>query len=132
MNVTPTENASTKKTIAVIAFIVTPPILDVDAFLSQAGRLADTGLPVVAGVPALESVRHAEFLVSEIVGVKVSDAVWTRLRTAADQADAAMQVTLETIARLKDHVQGIQLTSFHGSALTTERVLVNVGRSPRG
>lgn len=113
-------------------FIVTPPILDVDAFLLQAGRLIDTGLPVVAGVPALESLRHAEFLASEIVGVKVADSVWARLRDAADQADAAMQVTLETIARLKDRVQGIQLTSFHGSALTTERVLMNVGRSPRG
>ena len=43
---------------------------------------ATTGLPVLAGLAALEGLRHAEFLASEVVGVKMPDAILDRLRGA--------------------------------------------------
>jgi hypothetical protein len=73
--------------------------------------------------------RHAEFLASEVVGVRVADSVLERLRTAEDEAAEAMRITLELASRLRGLVQGLQITSFHGSPLTAERVLTAIGGS---
>jgi homocysteine S-methyltransferase len=109
-------------------FLMTPPILDVDAFALTLGPLRQTGLPIVAGLAALEGLRHAEFLASEVVGVRVADRVMERLGRAEDQATEAMAVTVEIAAWLREHVDGLQVTSFHGSPLTAERVLASLGR----
>jgi homocysteine S-methyltransferase len=107
-------------------FIVTPPVLDLEAFDAQLPRLRATGLPIVAGVAALEGVRHVEFLASEVVGVRVADGLLDRLRHAADPAADARAVTLEIARALRDRVSGIQITSVHGSPETTERLLMEL------
>jgi homocysteine S-methyltransferase len=107
-------------------FLVTPPILDVEAFAPVLERLSRTGLPVLAGVAALESVRHAEFLASEIPGIKVSEALFERLRSAEHEADEALEATMEIVLWLRSRVAGIQVTTFHGSATTAERLLARL------
>jgi methionine synthase / methylenetetrahydrofolate reductase (NADH) len=109
-------------------FLLTPPILDVEAFEPTLARLKATGLPVVAGVAALEGLRHAEFLASEVVGVRVGESVLERLRGADNQAAEAMAITLEIAGWLRQHVNGVQITSFHGSPQTTEQLLTEFGR----
>ena len=111
-------------------FLVTPPILDVAALEPALRPLQETGLPVIAGLAALEGLRHAEFLASEVVGVRVADTVLERLRQTDDQEAEAMAITLEIAAWLRQHVNGLQVTSFHGSPLTTEKLLTELGRSP--
>jgi homocysteine S-methyltransferase len=111
-------------------FIVTPPILDIEALEPTLDTLRATGLPVVAGLAALEGLRHAEFLASEVVGVRVADTLLNRLRHADDQAAEALAITLEIAAWLRNRVNGLEVTSFHGSPATTERVLMELGRSP--
>ena len=113
-------------------FIVTPPILDVEAFAAVLPRLKGTGLPVVAGLAALDSVRHAEFMASEVTGVRVADAVMERLRGAADQAAEAFSVTVEIARWLRSRVDGLQVTALHGSAATAERLLAELGRTLLG
>jgi homocysteine S-methyltransferase len=107
-------------------FIVTPPVLDLAAFNAVLPRLQSAGLPILAGLAALEGVRHAEFLASEVVGVRVNEALLDRLRAAADPAAAALAITLELARRLRELVQGIQITSVHGSPETTERLLTEL------
>jgi homocysteine S-methyltransferase len=104
-------------------FLVTPPIFDLDAFDAVLPHLKKSGLPVVAGLAALENDRHAEFLASEVPGVKVADAMLDRLRHAADPRAEALHVTREIAAGLRERVQGVQITSLHGSTDTAERVL---------
>ncbi|HSG00627.1 MAG TPA: methylenetetrahydrofolate reductase, partial [Vicinamibacterales bacterium] len=104
-------------------FLVTPPVLDLEAFDPLLERLRRTGLPVLVGIAALEGVRHAEFLASEIPGVKVSQALLDRLKAAESEEQEALEATLEMIASLRGRVAGIQVTTFHGSALTAERLL---------
>jgi homocysteine S-methyltransferase len=111
-------------------FLVTPPILDVDAFLVQLPRLLDTGLPVLASVAALDGLRHAEFLASEVAGVRVAAAYYDRLRQAPDEAVEAEAITSEIIDRLRERVQGLQVTSFHASATTAARVLERLRAAP--
>jgi homocysteine S-methyltransferase len=103
-------------------FVVTPPILDLEGFEAVLGPLRQSGVPVLAGVAALEGLRHAEFLASEVVG-----SLLERLRAAKDETAEAMRITLELASRLKGLVQGLQITSFHGSPLTAERVLTALG-----
>jgi homocysteine S-methyltransferase len=107
-------------------FIVTPPILDVGAFDQVLPRLAGTGLPVIAGVAALESLRHAEFLASEVVGVRVAEALLERLRRSADEGSDALAATLEIARALAERVQGLQITTVHGSPQTAERLLAQI------
>lgn len=104
-------------------FIVTPPIFDVAAFAAVLDRLTATGLAVVAGLAAIEGLRHAEFMASEVVGVKIPDALLDRLRGARNETEEAMALTLETADWLRGRVSGVQVTSFHGTAGTAERLL---------
>ncbi len=104
-------------------FLVTPPIFDLEAFEAVLPRLQATGLPVIAGLAALEGLRHAEFLASEVPGVRVPSAVLNRLRRGYDEGTEARTLTLELAAWLRSRVAGIQVTTFHGSAATAERLL---------
>jgi methionine synthase I (cobalamin-dependent)/5,10-methylenetetrahydrofolate reductase len=96
-------------------FIMTPPVLDVAAFEAALPRLREAGLPVLAGVAALESLRQAEFLAGEVIGVPVADAVFERLRRAADAAAEGRVLSLEIVDWLRSRVEGIQITALHGS-----------------
>ena len=107
-------------------FIVTPPILDLAAFDAVLSRLTGTGLPVIAGVAALESLRHAEFLASEVVGVRVAEALLERLRRAGDEGAEALSATFEVARGLAERVQGLQITTVHGSPQTAERLLAQI------
>jgi homocysteine S-methyltransferase len=107
-------------------FLVTPPVLDLEAFEPVARRLRDTRLPVLAGVAMLESARHAEVLSSEVVGARASEALLDRLRQAPDQAAEAAAVTLEIAAWLRERADGVVCTWLHGSSETAERVFAAV------
>ena len=109
-------------------FVVTPPVLDVEAFAPRLADIQGAGVPVIVALPALDGLRHAEFLASEVVGVRVAEAVLDRLRRAERQAEEALAGELEIAAWLSSRVQGLQVTSFHGSPETAERFLVELGR----
>ncbi len=104
-------------------YLVTPPVLDVDAFAPIAARLRETGLPLLAGVAVIESARHAEVLSSEVVGVRAPEALLDRLRQAADQAAEAAAVTAEIVDGLRTCVDGVMLTWLHGVSRTAEQRL---------
>ena len=106
-------------------FLVTPPIVDLDAFDAVLPRLAAAGLPILAGVAALESVRQAEFLASEVTGVRMPDRVIETLRAAADPIAEGIAITAAVIRGLRSRVQGIHVTSLHGSHQTVERLLAH-------
>ena len=90
------------------------------------GRLTDSGLPVIAGVLPLESVRHAEFLNNEVPGTRVPDTLMERLRSAAGP-DAARRegiaIARDVIAALLGRVSGVQVSTLAGDAGTALQVL---------
>jgi homocysteine S-methyltransferase len=113
-------------------FLMTPPVLDVEACEPVLTRLRATGLPVLCGVAMLENARHAEFLSSEVVGVRASDRCLDRLRAADDQAAEAAAVTGEIIAWLRTRCDGLVFAWLHGSSATAERYLAAWGGTERG
>jgi homocysteine S-methyltransferase len=104
-------------------FIVTPPIFDLDAFDATLDRLRETRLPIVAGVVGLDSVRQAEFLASEVTGVRMPDALVERLRQAADPAAEGFAATCEILRALRTRVQGVLISPLHGSPDLVERAI---------
>jgi homocysteine S-methyltransferase len=108
-------------------FLLTPPVLDLAAFEAVLPRLQDAGLPIIAGVPALGSLRQAEFLAGEIVGVPVADAVFDRLAGASDQAAEGRTLSLEIVDWLRTRVQGVQITSLHGSIASALALVQQLG-----
>ncbi len=104
-------------------FILTPPVLDADAFLAMMPRLRATGLPVIAGMVALESVRQVEFIASEVPDVAVPDRVLAEMRSAADPGAEGLRISLEVFHALRASVQGISVRPLHGSTASVERWL---------
>jgi homocysteine S-methyltransferase len=108
-------------------FIMTPPIFDLEAFDLVLDRLRQSGLPILAGLIALESLRQAEFASSEVPGVRITDRILERLRHAADQAAEGLAISREILQALRSRVQGVHVTGLHGSAAAVERLLAGVG-----
>ena len=108
-------------------FLVTPPVFDVEAFEAVLPRLRATGLPVIAGLAALEGARHAEFLASEVAGVRIPEKTMRQLLAAEDQAAEALEISVATAARLGHMVQGLQVMALHASPITVERLLAALG-----
>jgi 5,10-methylenetetrahydrofolate reductase len=113
-------------------FLMTPPIFDLAAFDRVLPRLKSTGLPLLAGVAALEGVRHAEFLASEVVGVRLPDTLIDTLRRSGDERAAAMAATVDLSRELSSRVEGLQVTSVHGSSQTAEALLTALRRRSSG
>jgi hypothetical protein len=112
-------------------YLLTPPIFDLDAFDEVLPRLQATGLPIIAGVLALESVRQAEFHASEVSGVRLPESVLERLRAAADPAAAGHEFSTGLAAALRGRVQGLRLSTLHGRPESGQRLLAALtGQSP--
>ena len=104
-------------------YLLTPPIFDLDAFDAVLPRLRAAGVPIIAGVVALESVRQAEFHASEVVGVKLPEALLDQMRLSADASAAGHDFSVSIARALRDRVQGLRISTLHGSPEAGERLL---------
>lgn len=104
-------------------YLLTPPIFDLEAFDAVLPRLTATGVPVIAAVVALENARQAEFHASEVSGVRLPDALLERMRQAADPVATGHDFSLTMARALKARVQGLRISTLHGSPEAGERLL---------
>jgi homocysteine S-methyltransferase len=104
-------------------YLLTPPIFDLDAFDAVLPRLQATGVPIIAGVVALESLRQAEFHASEVSGVRLPEVLLDRMRQAADPPGAGFAFSSEMAGALKERVQGLRISTLHGTPDAAERLL---------
>jgi homocysteine S-methyltransferase len=96
-------------------FIVTQPVFEptrLEAFLQR----ANPGIPVLAGIWPLASLRNAEFLANEVPGVALPESVLARMRAAQERGDDAAQAEGIAIAReirdaIRDLVQGVHVSA---------------------
>ena len=98
-------------------FAITQPVFDVAplvAFLERSGA----GIPVLAAITPLESLRHAEFMANEVPGVCVPPAIVERMREAEQHGRAASEglaIASELAAGVRPYVQGIQISTAVGA-----------------
>lgn len=107
-------------------FILTPPVLDAEAFLAILPRLRATGLPVIAGLVPIERVRQLEFIGSEVPDVHVPERVMARMRAAADPVAEGLAITVDVFRALRPAVHGVSVRPLHGSTESVERFLIAV------
>ncbi|MEO6222214.1 MAG: methylenetetrahydrofolate reductase, partial [Vicinamibacterales bacterium] len=104
-------------------YLLTPPIFDLDAFDRALPRLQSTGVPIIAGLVALDGVRQAEFHASEVSGVSLPDALLDELRQAVDPAVFAHAWSVATAKALRERVQGLRISTLHGRPEAGEALL---------
>ncbi len=97
-------------------YAVTQPVFDLaqlDRFLA---RVEPFGIPIVAGIWPLVSLRNAEFLANEVPGISVPGAVLDRMRRAsAEGKEAALAegvaIARAMLAAVRSRVQGVQVSA---------------------
>ena len=102
-------------------FAVTQPVFDAEHLLGFLAAMGDggPGVPVLAAIQPLGSLRHAEFLQNEVPGVVLPDRVVERMRRAAargaDHAAAeGVVIARETVAALAGEVAGLEVAAHRG------------------
>jgi len=107
-------------------FIVTQPVFAPEKLLSFLDRIAHLGLPVIAGVWPLASLRNAEFMKTEVPGVFVPDEIMVRMAAEPDkegQKWVGIAIARECVAAIRDRVNGIQVSAPFGNVHTAIAVL---------
>jgi methylenetetrahydrofolate reductase (NADPH) len=95
----------TKKVNAGVQFFQTNLIYDVEKFAEYLELLEKTDLPnrafILAGVAPIRSVKAAQMM-SQVPGIKIPPAIFSRLESAKDPKEEGIQICLEIIEKLKN------------------------------
>jgi len=95
-------------------FAITQPVFDAAELAEFIERVRPHGIPVLAGIMPLETLRHAEFMANEVPGVRVPDSVIERIRRAEVDGRAAAEglaIAREIAGEVRPLVQGIQIST---------------------
>jgi len=115
-------------------FAITQPVFDSDLFLSVHERVAEYGIPIIAGVWPLASFKNAEFMNNEVPGIEVPDTILERMREAGngDRARAVgIEIALENIAAIRHAIAGIQVSAPLGK-ISIALEVIDRARTQRG
>ncbi|MDX2262474.1 MAG: bifunctional homocysteine S-methyltransferase/methylenetetrahydrofolate reductase [Gemmatimonadales bacterium] len=109
-------------------FAITQPVFDVNQLADVLPKLERFGVPIIAGIWPLVSLRNAEFLANEVPGITVPDAVLDRMRRAsAAGKDAALAegvaIAREMLAAVRPQVAGVQVAAPMGRVEVALEVL---------
>ncbi|MBW1635982.1 MAG: methylenetetrahydrofolate reductase [Deltaproteobacteria bacterium] len=96
-----------KKIAAGAGFVITPSVFDIDSsaeFLTSASQL---GVPVIATVFLIKSLAIAQYIANSEPEANISDDLIRRIRKSSDREQEGVRIAGETIAALKEKVQGV-------------------------
>lgn len=100
-------------------FAITQPVFDVGLLEQFLERIESYRVPILAGVWPLASLRNAEFMHNEVPGARVPAEVMERMRRAQEVSperarEEGIAIAQEIVLRIKDKVQGIQISPPFG------------------
>ncbi len=105
-------------------FAITQPVFDVVALESFIEKVGDAGIPFIAGIWPLASLRNAEFMRNEVPGVTIPDTVFERIGRYSckeDQQKAGLEIAREMEEKVNGFTAGIQVSApFSRYALALE------------
>ena len=107
-------------------FVITQPVFDVEALLAFVDRIGHLHLPLIAGVWPLTSLKNAQFMKTEVPGVRVPDSVIERMARSDDrevQRQTGIEIARESIAVIRSAVQGVQVSAPFGNVRHALKVL---------
>ena len=109
-------------------FAMTQPVFDVRQMEAFLARAEEYGVPIIAGIWPLVSLRNAEFLANEVPGVTVPPATLARMRQASDRGREAalaegVAIAREMLAAIRGSVRGVQVAAPLGKVDVALEVL---------
>jgi methionine synthase / methylenetetrahydrofolate reductase(NADPH) len=107
-------------------FIITQPVFDTASLFAFLDKISEYNIPIIAGIWPLASYRNAEFMQNEVPGVLVPDLVMERMArtdTKEEQRQEGINIARESIAAIKDRIQGVQVSAPFGNVNTAISVL---------
>ncbi len=100
---------------------ITQPVFDAESlfrFLDFTESLdSKGGLPIIAGIWPLKSLRNAEFMANEVPGVFMPPAILARMAkwsSAEDQIKEGLAIAQEVIEQIRPRIRGLQLSAPFG------------------
>jgi homocysteine S-methyltransferase len=97
-------------------FAISQPVFDLDQLDRFLRATEGFGIPILAGIWPLVSLRNAEFLANEVPGVSIPPATLARMQRASERGrDAALAegvaIARELIAAVAPRVAGVQVAA---------------------
>lgn len=109
-------------------FAMTQPVFDLRQLERVLPRIEALGVPLIAGIWPLVSLRNAEFLANEVPGVSVPPEVLDRMRRASEHGKEAalaegVAIAREMLAAIRGAVRGAQVAAPLGRVEVALEVL---------
>ncbi len=109
-----------------VEFFITQPVFDAEQLIGFLEKVADTDVPVIAGVWPLASYRNALFLNNEVPGVTIPDPIMARMQ-AIESKEAAreegIRISREITDAVRHLIRGIQVSPPFGRLKTALDVI---------
>jgi methylenetetrahydrofolate reductase (NADPH) len=107
------ELALTKKKIEAGAeFVITPPVFDMDPFISFMDKARDLKVPIIPTVFLLKTVGIARYMANYEPGVSISEDTIKRIRQAPDRELECLKIAGETVRAIKGIAQGVKIVTL--------------------
>jgi 5,10-methylenetetrahydrofolate reductase len=93
-------------------YLVVPPVFNVEQatpFLAAAKKF---GVPVIATIFLIKSVGVARYMAVNDPGAHITEEIIQRIRRASDRENECLKLAGETIAQLKDRVDGVKIETL--------------------
>lgn len=96
-------------------FAITQPVFDFRVLEQFVERTKPLGIPIIAGIWPLWSLRNAEFLANEIPGVSIPPETLGRMRRAQDRSPESarregVKIAREILVGIRGLVRGVQIS----------------------
>lgn len=105
---------------------ITQPVFDAEALFRFLDFAEPFGIPVLAGIWPLRSLRNAEFMAHEVPGVFVPPSILARMArwtAAEDQLKEGLAIAQELVAAVRPRVKGLQIAAPLGQVDLLEDLL---------
>jgi homocysteine S-methyltransferase len=102
-------------------FVQTQPVFEMGTLKVFVDALKDTGVPVIAGVLVLASLRHARFIQNEVPGISIPDAIMKRMESGKENEGVA--VAREVLQQMRGVCQGACIMLPFGKYDLVEQLL---------
>ncbi len=109
-------------------YAMTQPVFDLDQLDRFLKRVEPFGIPIIAGLWPLVSLRNAEFLANEVPGVTVPREILDRMRSASARGKEeglaeGIVIAREMLAAVRSRVRGVQVAAPMGRADVAVQVI---------
>jgi len=111
-------------------FVLTQPVYDVASFERFRNRAEEFGVPVIAGIMPLKSLRHAEYLHNEVPGITVPERYRRRMASVPRESAAAegIRIAREILKEVEKMAEGVYLMPPLGSYDVVPEILEALDR----